>query len=316
MSDLTTKVAVCSRSFSRNILLRNELLSRYPNTKFNDDGHSLNGADLVDFLKGAEKAITALEVIDEEILSQLPDLRVIGKYGVGLDMIDLKAMRQFNVRLGWTGGVNKRSVSEMVVSLAISLLRLIPNANNEVLNGKWRQHIGSLLTGTTIGIIGCGNIGKDLVEILINFNCRILAYDIKNYNEFYDLHNIEPVDLETLLIMSDVVSLHVPLNNSTRNILNSNNLCLMKATSILINTARGGLVDEIALKVQLKNKSITAAAFDVFNEEPPKDFELLHLENFFVTPHIAGSAQESILAMGKSAIDGLDNNFIPEKNFE
>ena len=314
--DSKTKIAVCSRSFSRNKVLRNELLSRYSNVKFNDKGLSLSGDRLVNFLKGCDKAITALEVVDEKILSQLPDLKVIGKYGVGLDMIDISAMRRHSISLGWTSGVNKRSVSELVVSFAISLLRLIPLAHREVLSGNWSQHIGSLLTGKTVGIIGCGNIGKDLVQLLQNFNCHIIANDIKDYHEFYEKFNIEPVALDLLLTKSDIVTLHIPLNNTTRNILNASKLNMMKPSAILINTARGGLVDEIALKNILRNHHIAAAAFDVFLEEPPKDSELIELENFLVTPHIGGSAKESILAMGMAAIDGLDNNKIPEINFD
>ena len=144
--DSKTRIAVCSRSFSRNEVLRNELLSRYSNVKFNDDGLNLEGDSLVNFLKDAEKAITALEVINEQILSQLPKLKVIGKYGVGLDMLNLNAMRKFGVNLGWTGGVNKRSVSELVISLAISLLRMVPSANKDVLAGNWKMHVGTLLT--------------------------------------------------------------------------------------------------------------------------------------------------------------------------
>ena len=309
--DTKTKIAVCSRSFSRNEVLRNELLSRYLNVKFNDDGLNLGGSSLVNFLLDADKAITALEVIDEEILSQLPKLKVIGKYGVGLDMIDFNAMRKFEVSLGWTGGVNKRSVSELVISLAISMLRKVPSANKDVLSGKWRMHVGTLLTGKTVGIIGCGNIGKDLVELLQNFNCEIIVNDIKNFHNFYQKFNIKALNLDDLLMNSDIVTLHLPLDDSTSNILNESKLKMMKSSAILINIARGGLVDENALKRALKQKNIAAAAFDVLFEEPPSDFELIGLDNFFVTPHIGGSAKESIIAMGIAAIEGLDNNKVP-----
>ena len=310
------KVAVCSRSFSRNQELRDCLLSRYQNVSFNDKGLNFSGENLVNFLYGHDKAIIALEVIDEAILSQLPDLKVIGKYGVGLDMIDIKAMRKYGVNLGWTGGVNKRSVSELVISFAIALLRLVPAAHREVLTGTWRQHVGTQLSGKTIGIIGCGHIGKDLVQLLQNFDCHILVNDIKNYPKFYEEFNIEPVDLKRLLTSSDIVTLHTPLNSSTQNILNAKRLNMMKPTAILINTARGGLVDELALKKMLMDKTIAAAAFDVFVDEPPKDYELIELSNFLVTPHIGGSTKESILAMGKAAIDGLDNYKIPEISFD
>ncbi|RHX90974.1 phosphoglycerate dehydrogenase [Leptospira stimsonii] len=306
-----TKVAVCSRSFSNNTILRNELLQKYQNVTFNDKGLQLKGDSLVSFLSGHEKAITALEVLDEYVLSKLPELKVIGKYGVGLDMIDMSAMRKYGKKLGWTGGVNRRSVSELVIAFAISMLRNIPQANREVISGAWRQHVGGYLSGRTVGIIGCGHIGKDLTKLLKAFGCNILVNDIQDYSDFYSENDLSSVTIEHLLENSDIVTLHVPLNDSTRNILDSSKLSLMKSTAILINTARGELVDETALKRCLKENRIAAAAFDVFAVEPPKDQELLSLPNFLATPHIGGSAAEAILAMGRSAILGLDENYIP-----
>jgi len=308
----TEKVAVCSRSFSKNTVLRAELLARYSQVTFNDAGSQLAGDRLVEFLSGHEKAITALEMIDDYVLSRLPELQVIGKYGVGLDMIDLNAMRRYGKRLGWTGGVNRRSVSEMVISFAIAMLRHIPAAQREVLSGTWRQHVGGLLSGRTVGIIGCGFIGKDLVELLQPWNCNLLANDILNFPDFYAQYGVTPVGLEELLQRSDVVTLHVPLDESTRNIISATRLALMKPSAILINAARGGLVDEAALKAMLVTKRLAAAAFDVFAVEPPQDQELLALPNFLVSPHIGGSAEEATLAMGRAAISGLNENAIPD----
>jgi D-3-phosphoglycerate dehydrogenase len=307
----TDRVAVCSRSFSRNPVLRGELLARYEHVTFNDSGRQMEGDELVAFLKGHDKAITALETITDSVLSQLPELKVIGKYGVGLDMIDMDAMRRYGKRLGWTGGVNRRSVSEMVISFAVAMLRHFPAAQREVLNGIWRQHVGGLLSGRTVGIIGCGFIGKDLVTLLQPWGCTLLAHDILDFPDFYDAHGVQAVSLDELLSRSDVVTLHVPLDESTQNMLSAEKLRLMKPSAILINAARGGLLDEDEVKAMLKSNRLAAAAFDVFNYEPPSDTELLNLPNFFVTPHIGGSAVEAILSMGRSAIDGLEVNSIP-----
>jgi phosphoglycerate dehydrogenase-like enzyme len=300
-----TQVAVTSRSFSRNLNLREELLCRYKNVIFNDKGLKLEGDSLVDFLQGSSKAITALEKIDRNILSRLPELKLISKYGVGIDMIDANAMTEFNVKLSWEGGVNRRSVSELVVSFAISLLREVPMANKEVISGIWRQHVGNYLSESVFGIIGCGFIGKDLVKLLQPFNCKILVYDLIDYKDFNIRNNISFVSLEELLSKSDIVSIHTPLDQSTRNLLSYSKLALMKSTAILINTARGGLLDELALKKMLIDGKLHAAAIDVFETEPPDDKELLELKNVIVTPHIAGSANEAILAMGRAAINGL-----------
>ncbi len=310
------KVAVCSRSFSRNKILRSELSQNYENITFNDDGLQLKGDSLIEYLKGHDKAIVALEVIDNHVLESLPELKVISKYGVGMDMIDMDAMRNHQVRLGWTGGVNKRSVSELVISFAISLLRHVPAAQREVLTGTWRQHVGGQLSGRTVGIIGCGHIGKDLVPLLNAFGCTVLVNDIRDYSAFYDKHKINAVSLDELLKKSDVVTLHLPLDNSTRNILNEKRLGLMKPTAILINASRGGLIDENAVKERLIDKRLAAAAFDVFTVEPPEDNELIQLPNFLVTPHIGGSSNEAILAMGRAAIDGLEVNKIPDSTFD
>jgi len=307
----TDKVAVCSRSFSRNAVLRATLLERYSHVTFNESGRQLEGDDLVEFLRGHDKAITALERIDDYVLSRLPELKIIGKYGVSLDMIDLKAMRQHGKRLGWTSGVNRRSAAELALAFAIVMLRHVPAANREVLSGTWRQHMGGLLSGRTVGIIGCGNIGKDLVKLLQPFGCPVLVNDIREYNDFYAEYGIEAVSLETLLARADMVTLHVPLDDSTRGILTKERIALMKPTAVLINAARGDLVDEVALKRALIEKKIAAAAFDVFSVEPPQDTELLNLPNFLATPHIGGSAEEAILAMGQAAIQGLDENAVP-----
>ena len=305
------KVAVTSRSFSRHSGLRKELLKKYPETDFNDSGESLSGKRIVEFLSGHTKAITALEILDESILRQLPELEVISKYGVGLDMLDLTAMSAMGKKLGWTSGVNRRSVAELTLSFMIASLRHFRYCQKEILVGRYRQIQGRELTGKTVGIIGCGNIGKDLVEILKPFNCTILVNDIVDYTEFYKKHKISAVSKEELLSSSDLVTLHVPFDISTQGMIGTDELNLMKHNSVLINTARGGLVDETSLLNGLKNGKPGAAAFDVLAQEPPENYELINHDHFFISPHIGGSTEESIWAMGKAAIDGLDNGRVP-----
>ena len=202
-------------------------------------------------------------------------------------------------------------MSELTLTLIISLLRYVSYSNDQIKKSVWRQNIGNNLTGKKVGIIGCGNIGKDLVKILEPFNCKVLVNDIVNYSDFYKQYNIIPVDIEKLLSESDIVTLHIPLDDKTNNLLNADRLSLMKSDAILINTARGGLVDETFLKKMLVNNNLRAAAFDVFAEEPPRDYQLINLPNFMCTSHIGGSSEEAILAMGRAAIKGLDNNIIP-----
>ncbi len=308
-----TRVAVTSRSFSRHPVLREKLLERYPGATFNDDGVALAGDDLVAFLKGHDRAIIALEILDAPLLAALPELKVFSKYGVGFDTIDLEAMADAGVKLGWTGGTNKRSVSELVISFAVQLLRHTSEAGAEVLDGTWRQYIGRQLSDRTVGIVGCGHVGKDLGHLLRAFGCRVLAHDILDFPDFYAEHGIQPVGLEELLKEADVVTLHLPLDDTTRNIVSAERLALMKPDAILINAARGGLIDEAALKSALEEGRLGGAGLDVFATEPPDDRALLELPNVIVTPHLGGSAEEAILAMGRAAIDGLDENRVPEK---
>lgn len=302
-----TKVAVASRSFSKHPILRAELLARYPNVTFNDAGLSLKGEALADFLKGHEKIITALERLDDALFAKLPDLKVVGKYGVGLDMIDLEAMKRRGIQLGWQGGVNRRSVSELVISFAVALLRHVPQGHQQVKDGGWKQLMGRQLSDRTVGIVGLGHIGKDLTKLLKPWGCRVIAHDIKPMPEFCAEWGVEMMGLEDLLRQADVVTLHLPLDDSTQNILSAQRMRLMKKDAILINAARGGLQDETELKAMLIEGRLAGAALDVFAVEPPSDMELIRLPNFLVTPHIGGSAEEAVLAMGRAAIAGLDH---------
>ena len=143
------------------------------------------------------------------------------------------------------------------------------------------------------------------------FGCSVLAQDILDFSEFYAEHGVRPVDLHELLKEADIVTLHVPLDDSTKGMLSAERLELLKPSAVLINAARGGLVDETALKNMLRDGRLAAAAFDVFAVEPSEDTELLNLPNFLATPHIGGSAEEAVLAMGRAAIAGLDDNAVP-----
>ena len=310
-----TRIAVCSRSVCSNPVLRAELLECHDDVTFNEDLALYEGAELIAFMQGFERAVIGLEWVDEAVLAALPDLEVIAKYGVGLDGLDLDAMARHGVALGWTGGVNKRSVSELALSMMIAVLRQIHQAQREVRGGAWRQRYGVQISGKTVGIVGCGRIGKDMALILKAFGCRVLAHDIRDYGEFYRANGVEPMGIEALLGASDVVTLHLPLDASTRNILSADRLGLIKSGGMVVNTARGELIDEGALKAMLKDGRLAGAALDVFAEEPPQDRELLELPNFLVTGHIGGSSNEATLAMGRAAIAGLDTFRLPDRHW-
>lgn len=304
------RVAVTSRSFSKNPILRAELLERYENVTFNDEGLSLSGEALVDFLGGHSKAITALEKLDKSVIARLSDLRVLSKYGVGIDMIDVPALKKRGIGFGWTKGVNRRSVSELTLSFLISLLHHVPVAQRDVQDGFWRQHIGATLTGKTVGIIGCGNVGKDLIRLLQPFGCRILIHDLIQMSDFAGAFDCTETDLQTLLATADAVTLHLPLDETTRGLIGDREIAQMKPGAVIINTARGGIIDESSLLAALNRDHLVGVALDVFAIEPPETDTTMALINHpkaLITPHIGGSAAEAILAMGRAAIQGLDH---------
>ncbi len=298
-------VAVISRSFSRHPILRAELLEACDNVVFNDSGLLLKGDELVVFLQGKVKVIMGLETFDDSLFSRLPNLKVISKFGVGLDMLDLESMKRRGIRLAYVPGINRRAVSELALGLIFSLLRQVVPLCLEVRHQQWRQSQGGQLTRRTVGIIGGGHIGKDLILLLAPFGCRIFCYDPVVDETFMVEHGVKMRTLEDLLRESDVVSLHVPLNNSTRGMLTRERLAFLKKGALLVNVSRGGLVDEVAVRDLLANGHLGGAAFDVFAEEPPRDAGLLSLPNFIATPHIAGTTVESVLEMGRAAIAGL-----------
>jgi phosphoglycerate dehydrogenase-like enzyme len=301
-----TRVAVTSRSFSNHPQLRDALTQRYDTVIFNDKGKTLAGPELIDFLQDYDKAIVGLERFDANVLNNLPNLKTISRFGIGLDTLDLATMEKNGIKLAFTAGANKRSVAELVIALAINMLRHLPQANAEILQGNWKQYKGRQLSGSCVGIVGLGAIGKDLALLLNAFNCNVISHCIADNTEFCKTHNIINTSLDDLLQQADIVTLHMPLDTSTRYIIDERRLNMMKQNAVLINAARGGLVDEQALKTRLKKHKLFAAAFDVFEVEPLQDQELLQLPNFFATPHVGGSTEEAILAMGYAAIEGLE----------
>lgn len=305
------KIAVAARSFARNVTLRAELSARYPNVTFSDSAWVLEGAELVALLRGHDAAIVGLERIDDAVLEQVPELKVISKYGVGLDGVDLDALTRRRIKLAWTGGVNRRSVSELTLAFVLALLHRIPETDLGLRRGEWRKLVGRQLTGRTFGIIGCGFVGQDLVRLLAPFDCRILAHDIRDYPDFYRAHGVTPVGLDQLLAESDIVSVHVPLDRSTQGMIGAAQLSRMCAGTFIINAARGGIIDEDALATALERQHLAGAACDVFQREPDANPRLLSLPTFLGTPHIGAATEEAQLAMGRAAIDGLAAARVP-----
>ena len=301
------KVKVTTLAFSKNEFLVNELKKTFPDAVVNEEGKRFNGDELITYLEDADAAIIGLEQITGEILEKLPKLKIIAKYGVGLDNIDLVACQQRNVIIGWTGGVNKKSVAEMTLGFMIGLSRNLFTTSNLLRELIWNKSGGKSLYNKTIGIIGFGNIGREVAAFLQPFQCKILVNDIVNFDELSGYSNIFQVDKVELYSKADIITIHTPLNDQTRNLVTKEVFQQMKPTSFLINTARGGIVNEKDLKEALINNLIAGAALDVYEEEPPIDKEMLALPNLICTPHTGGNSYEAVVAMGESAISHLKN---------
>lgn len=298
------KVGVTSRSFSRNEFLCRELVSLGADVKLNSEGLTLSGSDLVDFLSDCDGAIVGLESFTEQIFGKIPRLKLISKYGVGLDKIDLNAADRHGVQVLVEFGVNKVAVAELALSLALILRRGVNIAPQRIARGQWTQILGKELTGAKFGIVGLGNIGRKLIELLMPFDCALFGCDIVEDSRFWSDTSLQRSSLSEIFSSCDIISMHVPLNSSTYHMIGQEQLELMKEGGILINTARGGLIDEEALATKLEDGSIFVG-LDVLEDEPTIDPRLAEHPNCFITPHIGGSSTEAIQAMGLAAIDGI-----------
>jgi phosphoglycerate dehydrogenase-like enzyme len=305
------KLAVTSSSFSKSNQLRNELIRNgFIDVKFNETGLTLFGEELDIFLKDSNAVILGLENCDEQFFKRNKQIKVISKYGVGLNNIDFDAAKKYDVKILHTQGVNKRSVSELVLSYILGINRNVFNSIINMKNGVWNKNGGYELTGKVVGIIGFGNIGKDIASLLKPFNVKCLAYDICSFKENTEFYSVKKVELDYLLMHSDIVTLHVPYTEMTHDLISERELELIKRDATLINTSRGGVVNEFFLLKKLNESEYFHAAIDTFVIEPQISTELVKHPRLFSTPHIGGNSREAIKAMGYAAI----NNLLDYKN--
>ena len=234
--------------------------------------------------------------ITKDMIEKATKCQIIARVGVGLDNIDQTAAKEKNIRVinAVEGAMN--AVAELVIGLMLSLAREIPRADREVRNGNWikKELMGSELRGKYLGIVGLGNIGKRLGRLARALNMNIIGYDVVPIDEEFSSEvGLMKADLGTLLASSDYVSLHVPLLDSTKHLINAEKMSTMKNTSRIINTSRGGVIDEEALYEFLKDGKLGGAALDVFEVEPATSNNLATLPNFISTPHMGAQTKEA-----------------------
>ena len=236
--------------------------------------------------------------LSRELITKADKCEIIARVGVGLDNIDQEAAKEKNIRVINAGEGAITAVAELVIGLMLSMAREIPRADREIRNGNWikKELMGSELKGKYLGIVGLGNIGKRLGRLARALNMNIIGYDVIPIDEEFSKEvGLMKADLDTLLSSSDFVSLHVPLLDSTHHMINAEKLGIMKKSARIINTSRGGIIDEDALYNALKEGNLAGAALDVFETEPPTSSKLTSLPNFILTPHVGAQTKEAQL---------------------
>jgi phosphoglycerate dehydrogenase-like enzyme len=307
------RLGVSADHITRNPVMRQEVLNVHPDAKFHDIDHRLNEDELIDFLHDCDAAIIGFEPVTERVLSALPKLKLISKYGNGCETFDFEAMKRHGVRFGYTWGVNKLAVAELTLGFMLMGLRWMMPLNLAMRAGE-RPGIrnGRFLTGRVVGIHGCGNIGKEVVRLLAPFDCEILACDIKTYADFYKQWNVTSVSFDELLACSEVLTLHLPKTRQTLGLYSRDVLSKLQNGCVLVNTCRGGIVDEDALLERLDSGALMAACFDVFAIEPAQNDRLLRHPNMLAAPHIGASTVETRLILVRAAIKGLTHAKVVE----
>lgn len=269
----------------------------------NEHGRKITTSELANDIKDAEVLIAGTEKITEEVLKYAPNLKLISRVGIGLDGIDFELCRKYGVRVTYTPDAPTIAVAELCVSLILDLARKVTETNNNLKNtSKWHRHMGMLLYGKTIGIMGMGRIGKSLVHLLNSFNVNFLVFDTEPDIAYGKLNQVNFVSKEEVLKESDVVSINLPLKLDTKDFISMKELKLMQSHAILINTARGGIVNEDDLYTALKDNIISSAAVDVFEEEPYTG-KLITLNNCILTCHMGASTIDSRTDMEVQAIE-------------
>lgn len=299
------KVLVTPTSYaSQDESLKTELESKVADVEYNTTGKPLSALQLQEMLPGVDGMIAGLDEINGSAIDAAPTLKVIARYGVGYDNIDLVYAKQRGIIVTNTPGANAKSVAELALALILNLMRPVIECSLSTKEGEWPRYKGFSLEGKNVGLLGLGAVGKEVARRLAGFDCDVLAYDINEDHEFASQYNVTYLSLENLLGVADVLSLHMPGTPDTNMMVNDEFIGKMKSGAWLVNTARGDLVDEAALIRALESGKLRGAAMDVFQKEPlGKNHPLSKLNNVILTPHMGAHADSAVNAMGRMALE-------------
>jgi D-3-phosphoglycerate dehydrogenase / 2-oxoglutarate reductase len=261
--------------------------------------------ELISALSGVDGVIAGLDGFPAEVFSEAPELKVIARYGVGYDRIDLEAARKAGVRVTNAPGANGPSVSELALGLMFAVARQLPQMSTAVAAGDWPRFQGIELAGRQLGVLGLGAIGCGTAAMARGIGMDVLGFDPGLSDEDITALGITPATLDEIFTRSDVLSLHIPLNEETRNIVSAERIAAMPRGTIIINTARGGLIDEEAAAAALDTGHVFGLGLDAFETEPPRDSLLVGHPRVVATPHSGAHSKESVQRTATAAVENL-----------
>jgi D-3-phosphoglycerate dehydrogenase len=283
-----------------------EQLNRFADTVvFNPYGRPLTEDELIPLLEGCEGYIAGLDFITGKVIENSPGLRVISRYGAGVDRVDREAARARGVVVCNTPGVNAQAVADLTLALLLAAARRVPFLDRNTREGRWPRSTGVELYGKTIGILGLGAIGRSVAKRAAGFSMQTLAYDPYIDEAYAKAQGIIAADFDGVTKTADFLTLHLPLTDQTRHIISKEVMENMKQGAVIVNTARGGLIDEAAACELLQRGHLGGLGIDVYEEEPPKDSPLFALDNVVVTPHTASHTVEATAAMAALSVQNL-----------
>ena len=306
MPDLSDcRVLVTPTSYGRSdASLRSDLEALVGEVIYNPAGHPLSEDELRDLLPNVDGMIAGLDFITARALESANRLRVIARYGVGTDRVDLAAAESRGIVVTNTPGANSTSVAELTVALIFAMLRNIPRADAATKQGDWPRLSGSTLTGKTLGLLGLGAIGRAVAKMLSGFECRIIGFDPMVSVDAAAEWGVTWMERDAVVAAADILSLHLPVLPQTQDMVDAAFIAGMKEGAYLVNTARSELVMEDALLHALQSGKLAGAALDTFRDEPPQpDNPLLGLDNVIATPHTGAHTDGATNAMGRMALD-------------
>lgn len=274
---------------------------------FNTAGRPLTAAELKVLLKDCDGYIAGLDEITAEALEGCDKLKVISRYGVGVDRVDLKAAKARGIAVTNTPGVNSEAVGELAFGMILSVARKIPYLDRTTRDGEWVRSQGIELFGKTIGILGLGAIGRVVARCAKGFGMKVLAYDPYIDEAYCTEHDIQALGFEEVLREAEVISLHLPLLPSTRHMIGAEAFAQMKDGVIVINASRGGIIDEDAAYEALKSGKLAGLGLDAFEQEPPGASRLFEFDSVVVTPHTGAHTKEAADNMAGAAIRNLED---------